>query len=203
MKYIVLMLACISCPVYSVELRTYTDQRDDRVVKQELDYTCGAASLATILNEYYSHEVSEQDILTAIDIDNKLSLSFLDLTRYAESIRYTAYGYQLDFSRMKQVLHETGAPLLAYVKIKNQDHFLVIRDIDETGNVYVADPSTGNATYKHHDFIRIWQQFSQEGRILVIIPNEVIDIDASFTRNYFPSSIENFVHDPLYRTRKQ
>ena len=43
--------------------------RDFRVVKQELDYSCGASSLATLLNGFYGFDLSEEDILNIIIID--------------------------------------------------------------------------------------------------------------------------------------
>ena len=37
--------------------------RDRHVVKQQLDYSCGAAALATLLRNYFGEETSERDIL--------------------------------------------------------------------------------------------------------------------------------------------
>jgi len=37
----------------SVGIKSWKTLRDERVVKQDLDYSCGAASLATLLNEHY------------------------------------------------------------------------------------------------------------------------------------------------------
>ena len=53
----------------SIEVTSWKALRDFRVVKQEFDYSCGAASVATLLNEFYGLDVTEADILQSIDKD--------------------------------------------------------------------------------------------------------------------------------------
>ncbi len=36
-----------------ISVRTWKDFRDERIVKQDLDYSCGAASVATIMKGFY------------------------------------------------------------------------------------------------------------------------------------------------------
>jgi len=43
----------------SVKVKSWKALRDERVVKQDLDYSCGAASLATVLNEYYGQPITD------------------------------------------------------------------------------------------------------------------------------------------------
>ena len=47
-----------------VPLRSLKDLRDENLVKQRFDYSCGAAALATILRYGFGDEVTERDILT-------------------------------------------------------------------------------------------------------------------------------------------
>ena len=44
-------------------LKSMKDLRDKDLVKQRLDYSCGAAALATILRYGFGDEVTERDIL--------------------------------------------------------------------------------------------------------------------------------------------
>ncbi len=46
-----------------VPLRSMKDLRDKDLVKQRLDYSCGAAAVATILRYGFGDEVTERDIL--------------------------------------------------------------------------------------------------------------------------------------------
>ena len=50
-----------------VPVKSWKTLRDARVVKQDLDYSCGAASLATLLNEFYAQNTTEAALLEAMD----------------------------------------------------------------------------------------------------------------------------------------
>ena len=38
---------------FRIPIKSWKTLRDTRIVKQDLDYSCGAASLVTLLNEFY------------------------------------------------------------------------------------------------------------------------------------------------------
>jgi hypothetical protein len=46
-----------------VPLKSLKDLRDENLVKQRFDYSCGAAALATILRYGFGDEVAEREIL--------------------------------------------------------------------------------------------------------------------------------------------
>ncbi len=46
-----------------VPLKSMKDLRDEKLVKQRFDYSCGAAALATILRYGFGDEVTEREIL--------------------------------------------------------------------------------------------------------------------------------------------
>ena len=43
----------------TLSVQSWKTLRDAHVVKQDLDYSCGAASLATLLNEFYGQSATE------------------------------------------------------------------------------------------------------------------------------------------------
>jgi predicted double-glycine peptidase len=145
--------------------------RDFRIVKQQLDYSCGAASLATILNEFYGMSVTEKDVLTRMGATDRVS--FQQLTEVAPSYRVRATGIMLSFDDLKQL----QVPAIAYVKYRGDDHFTVIRGIRRDGVVRVADPSWGNRQLTAHQFRRMWEALGTDGtmrgRILLIVPQDV------------------------------
>ena len=49
--------------VGGVERHSLRDIRDRYVVKQQFDYSCGAAALATLLTHHFGDATSEQDVL--------------------------------------------------------------------------------------------------------------------------------------------
>jgi predicted double-glycine peptidase len=154
--------------------------RDFQVVKQELDYSCGAASLATILNEFYGMSVTEEDVLTRMGAKDRSS--FQQLAEVAPSYGVRAGGIMLPFDGLKQL----QVPAIAYVQYRGDDHFTVIRGIRRDGVVHVADPSWGNRQLTARQFRRMWEapdtDGTMRGRILLILPQDVnmAEIDQTF-----------------------
>jgi predicted double-glycine peptidase len=154
--------------------------RDFRIVKQELDYSCGAAGLATILNEFYGMSVTEKDVLTRMGTTDRAS--FQQLADVAPSYGVRAGGIMLSFDDLKQL----QVPAIAYVQYRGDDHFTVIRGIRRDGVVHLADPSWGNRQLTAHQFRRMWEapdtDGTMRGRILLILPQDVnmTEIDQTF-----------------------
>lgn len=44
-------------------IASWSEIKDKNLTKQQYDYSCGSASLSTILTYYYNQNVSEKDIL--------------------------------------------------------------------------------------------------------------------------------------------
>ena len=49
-----------------VKVQSWKEKRDLNIVKQDYDYSCGAASVATLLNNFYGQNIQEKDILDAM-----------------------------------------------------------------------------------------------------------------------------------------
>ena len=82
-----------------VPLKSMKDLRDKDLVKQRLDYSCGAAALATILRYGFGDEVTERDILKELfdllsedeeGLRRKEGFSLLDLQHVAQARGYKA-----------------------------------------------------------------------------------------------------------------
>ena len=163
-------------------VNTWKALRDFRIVKQQQDYSCGAASMATILNEFYGMSVTEADVLTRMGATDRSS--FQQLADVAPSYGVRAGGLMLSFDDLKQL----KIPAIAYVQYRGEDHFTVIRGIRRDGVVHVADPSWGNRQLTAHQFRRMWEapdtDGTPRGRILLLIPQDMslAQIDATFFR---------------------
>jgi predicted double-glycine peptidase len=85
--------------VLRTQVKSVREQRFRNVVPQQLDYSCGAASLATLLQFHYGDPVPEMEIVTDMlrigDTDRirHEGFSLLDLKRYAEHRGYEQ-GFQ-------------------------------------------------------------------------------------------------------------
>lgn len=144
---------------------------DFRIVKQELDYSCGAASLATILNEFYGLSVTEKDILNRMGATDRSS--FQELADVAPAYRVKAGGLMLTFEDLKRL----KVPVIAYIQYRGDDHFTVIRGVRQDGVVHLADSSWGNRQLTAHQFRRMWEAQDTDGtargRILLLVPQDI------------------------------
>ena len=131
------------------------------VVKQQEDYSCGAAALATLLLYYFGDTTSEKEILSLLegsltasekDQKSKRGFSLLDLKRVAEAKGYRAAGFKVSFSQLAQA----KGPVIVFLQPRGYKHFAVYRGLDR-GRVYLADPARGNLRMSIGRFLDEWQ----------------------------------------------
>lgn len=134
--------------------------RDQHVVKQQTDYSCGAAALATLMTYYFGEQTSEQQILELLRVgltDGQAALkqlrgfSLLDLKHVAQRKGYKAAGFKLTIEQLKLVV----APVIVYVSPRGYPHFAVLRGISG-GRVLLADPARGNLRLSIASFLDEW-----------------------------------------------
>lgn len=145
---------------------TYTGIKNSEVTKQDVDYSCGASSLSTILTYFYQIPKTERQILDDMALDDVMS-SFLDLAKVSEKYGFTARGVMMDYDTLVKL----KIPDIVYVNHKRSDHFSVVRAIDEY-NVYLADSSWGNRTLTRRQFEKMWLTTDNQsrGKVLLILP---------------------------------
>jgi predicted double-glycine peptidase len=152
---ILFSLLCSGCAsglwdrgVPSFERHTLKELRDLYVVKQDRDYSCGAAALATLLQYYFRDATSEHELLTRLEDrlteeekrkKERRGFSLLDLKRVAEEKGYEAAGFQLTVSQLSQL----AAPVIVFLEPMGYKHFAVYRGM-KGDRVYLADPARGN-----------------------------------------------------------
>jgi uncharacterized protein len=115
--------------------------RDDKVVKQDKDFYCGAAALATLLNGFYGQSLTEEMLLKALDKGDN-SASFEDMAKALPRFGFRAVGYASNYEQLSRLKR----PVVVYLKHEKNDHFSVIRAIDAQ-SVWLADSSLGNRRY--------------------------------------------------------
>jgi len=150
------------------------DLRDQNVVKQRFDFSCGAAALATLLRFGFGESVTEGQILDGLfDLpteDEKAArrrtgFSLLDLQRVAQARGYTAQGFRLEPEELTML----GGPVIVFIEPRGYKHFAVLRGI-RGDRVYLADPSRGNIRMPAYTFLDSWLQDDGTGIIFVVEP---------------------------------
>lgn len=150
----------------AIPIESWKVRRDKGVVKQHFDYSCGAASLATLMR-FYGKEVTEKQIMEAMNKQDNIA-SFEDMAKVLPQFGFVAQGFALSFEQLTQL----KIPAVAYLKPERDDHFTVIRGVSNF-HIRVGDPSWGNRTLTKARFLEMWQTRDDEllkGKILVVQP---------------------------------
>jgi predicted double-glycine peptidase len=142
---------------------TLKELRDRYVVRQQRDYSCGAAALATLMVYYYGENTSEKEILELLNArletmtekerarKTRIGFSLLDLKVVAQQKGYRAAGFKLTVDQLRQLL----APVIVHVQPFGYHHFAVLRGV-AGDRVYLADPGRGNLRMSIEGFLDEW-----------------------------------------------
>jgi uncharacterized protein len=155
-------------------LQSMKDLRDTNVIKQQYDYSCGAAALATILRYGLGDNITERQVLEQLfgllprdELQTTLmqGFSLLHLQRVAQARGYRAEGFRLE----PQFLSGLSGPVIVYIQPRGYRHFAVLRGIRDD-RVFLADPSLGNIRMPIYRFLESWLDDSGTGVIFVVEP---------------------------------
>lgn len=152
--------------ISQTEVTSLMDMRHKDVVLQQRDYSCGAASLATVFNYYLNVPVKETEIIrTLLELNRKKGtleevirrkgFSMLDLKLFAEERGLKAAGYRLEFEDLANLGVQAIVPIIP----DGFKHFVVFRGADAR-HVYLSDPSFGNLIESIDQFKKDWYGFT-------------------------------------------
>jgi len=133
------------------------ERRFINLVEQQTDFSCGAAAVATVLNNAYGWELSEAEVIHGMlaeadhDIVRTQGFSMLDMKRYAESIGLRARGYRIPAEHIERV----RVPTIVLIDIRGYKHFVVMQRSND-GWVYVGDPVLGHKKLSLEEFNQGW-----------------------------------------------
>lgn len=186
---------------FNSTVESLLERRWKHVTRQQLDFSCGSAALATLLNYHLDRQVSEGDLIQAIiqtidaeQVRKRGGFSLLDLKRVAVALGYKVEGYKLTLEKLKGL----ATPALVPLSIRNYKHFVVFRGAADD-RVVLADPSFGNIVLPQFEFEQDWQ-----GVALVVVEDgkerkpsqlDVLDEDVPLLRP------EDTLPPLLYRIR--
>ena len=155
-----------------IPLTSLRARRDAGVVKQGYDYSCGAASLATLLTYGLNDKVGEGVLLhTLIEplsapqlaaLQQK-GLSLFDLQQLAQKRGHKAQGFRIQQSQLARLSY----PVIVFITPHGYRHFAVFRGL-RGGRVYMADPSLGNVRMPLYRFLDMWADKSGRGVIFAV-----------------------------------
>lgn len=162
------LLGCISAnipkPNYELGDKSSLDAiRWQGIVKQDLDFSCGIASVATILKYHFGYDVTEKELLQ--DFIDKLSESELNevfekgasLAQLGDLLterKLVIRNWRLDISELRNLTKIL--PAIVYLETPDFRHFAVVRGVSDY-QVLLADPSRGNVKLTIVGFLEEWK----------------------------------------------
>ena len=150
-------------PAISLKERKFTN-----VVRQQYDFSCGSAALATLLTYHYERRMDEQEAFRAMysaGDKEKISaagFSLLDMKRFLATIGFQSDGYQTDLA----TLENAGVPAIALINYRGYRHFVVVKGVSRD-EVLLGDPALGLKFVSKQEFGQLW-----DNGVLFIIKNQ-------------------------------
>ncbi|MFY0990092.1 C39 family peptidase [Halomonas sp. C05BenzN] len=142
---------------FRVEASSLQEIGWERVVRQEYDYSCGSASVATLLTYHYDRATTEAEVfewmIRAGDAEQiqRHGFSMLDMKRYLDHQGLNSDGFRISLDDFIRI----GVPAITMVDTAGYKHFVVVKGIDEN-HVLVGDPAAGTIVVPREHFETLW-----------------------------------------------
>ena len=160
-----------------LDVASMAERKFSRVIRQHYDYSCGSATLATLLTYHYGRPTSETDAFQAMwavgdqDRIRQYGFSLMEMKRYLESIDLKADGFKVTLDRIQEI----GIPGIALIDVKGYRHFVVIKGVTDK-TVLIGDPSVGVVSKPRSLFEKRWDG------VILYIRSDVQRGKANFNR---------------------
>ena len=190
------LLSAVSVPSQAIELSGIGGARLDvpvaslqqlrfrSTLRQQFDFSCGSAAVATLLTHHYGHPVTEQLVFEQMYLRGnqpkirKEGFSLLDMQGYLARLGYRADGFQQPLDKLVQA----GLPAIVLVTEKGYQHFVVVKGLSAE-RVLIGDPAAGTRAMTRARFEAIWPS-----KLLFVIHSRT-SIVGSHARATGPSSM--------------
>lgn len=142
---------------FTVPVASMKELKFQATMRQQFDFSCGSAAVATLLTHHYGHPVSEQFVFEQMFANGdqrkirKEGFSLLDMKRFLTAQGYKADGFQLPLEK----LVDAKLPAIVLVSEKGYHHFVVIKGV-AAGRVLIGDPANGTRSLPRAVFDQIW-----------------------------------------------
>jgi predicted double-glycine peptidase len=143
---------------YALHVTSLKEARFKRTIRQQYDFSCGSAAVATLLTYQYGTPVTEQQAFVYMfqhgdqEKIRREGFSLLDIRNYLASLGFQADGYEVPLDKLAQ----THTPAIVLIVEHGYHHFVVVRGL-RNGRVLIGDPATGTRAMSRESFEQKWQ----------------------------------------------
>jgi predicted double-glycine peptidase len=140
-----------------VPVKSKAEQRWNTVIRQQYDFSCGSAAVATLLTYHYNMPVREdevfRDMFTLGDQEKikKNGFSLLDMKTYLDSRGLQADGFRFKLDSFAKI----QVPGITLVNTNGYRHFVVVKGIS-ADEVLIGDPAAGTVILSREQFETLW-----------------------------------------------
>ncbi|WP_205576890.1 C39 family peptidase [Photobacterium salinisoli] len=138
---------------YNVKVQSYQEKLFGDVMRQQYDFSCGSAAVASLMTYHYGIDTSENTVFKSMFANGdpekieKQGFSMFDMKNYMQSVGLDANGYRLPLEKFKTL----GVPAITIVNFDGYMHFVVIKGINSE-QIILGDPSRGTMVMKLSEF---------------------------------------------------
>jgi len=142
---------------YDVPVTSFLERRFKTVYKQQYDFSCGSATLASLLTYHYDDMVDEQSVFVDMYQNGdrqkiqKQGFSLLDIKLYLERRGYRSDGFKIKLDQ----LVTANVPAITIVNNNGYMHFVIIKGVSDQ-EVLVGDPAVGIKVIPRDEFEEMW-----------------------------------------------
>jgi predicted double-glycine peptidase len=153
-----LELAGLGGARFQVPATSLREARFKTTLRQQYDFSCGSAAVATLLSYHYDYQVTEKLVFEQMYARGdqgkirKEGFSLLDIKRFLEAHGFKADGFQLPL----QKLVEAGFPAIVLLSENGYNHFVVVKGMAKE-RVLIGDPAGGTRAIARGNFDAMWK----------------------------------------------
>jgi predicted double-glycine peptidase len=128
-----------------------------KTTRQQFDFSCGSAALATLLTYHYDTPVTEKEVFEKMFLTGdqakirQQGFSMLDMKRYLATRGFVGDGFQQPLDK----LLEAKLPAIVLISDRGYNHFVVIKGAED-GRILLGDPSSGARSVTRERFMELW-----------------------------------------------
>ena len=163
---------------FSIKVSSIAELRFKTIYKQQYDFSCGSATLASLLSFHYDDQVNELSVFKDMfEHGNKEKIkhqgfSLLDMKHYLSRRGYNANGFKITLEQ----LASAQLPAITIINNNGYMHFVIIKGSNDS-EVLVGDPAVGLKSIKIDAFQQMW------GDRIVFVIQDQKDIAVNHYKN--------------------
>jgi predicted double-glycine peptidase len=156
---------------FSVHVMSLKEKRWTNVVRQQYDFSCGSAAVATLLTYHYDTPIDEATVFEEMFVRGDQpkiqaeGFSMLDIKQFLDRRGLKADGFRMPLDKLAEI----GVPAIVLINTGGYRHFVVIKGI-EAGRILVADSAFGTTIWPRDRFEAAW------GKGIILAARERIEV---------------------------